>query len=551
MSKSEPLSPEEVECQTAIGAVLASRSPKKLVIAGPGAGKTTLFRRILESTPGDPDERLVLTFINNLVNDLREDLDGLAQVSTLHSFCLGALYRNAELRKPLSGNLRCLHGLASLIADDWEIITGSKAPQFVGEMRALAKDSSNIKFYLNRGNYYDAVDFDDSVYRAYEGFTSGRVMPSTYALVLIDEVQDFNPLEAGIIDNLSKNSPIIVAGDDDQALYSQLRGASWDYIRSLSRAGEYEVHKLPYCMRCPQVVVEAVGDILKKAQEIRRLEGRIDKPFKYFPLVKGEDSARYPRIANIMTSVQSKKANYMGRFIAQEIAAIPEVEVKEALEGRYPVALVIAAEPYRGQIIEHLVSVGFPIDIRPEPSSDIDRAAGLSILKKDRDSNLGWRIVLSVDNPPFLGASIAKSADSAQRLVDTLQADYRKRVLAEVDAYEPPAKEESERSEKSAPAVTLPPVRVTTFEGAKGLSAQHVFIAGLHDGELPRNPAAINDLEICKFVVGLTRTRKKCTLIHTRHFGTGWKSPSSFISWIRGERRADIMVDSAYWREKS
>ena len=83
--------------------------------------------------------------------------------------------------------------------------------------------------------------------------------------------------------------------------------------------------------------------------------------------------------------------------------------------------------------------------------------------------------------------------------------------MDEVDAYEPPEDTEAE-VEISLPA-DIPAVRVTSFEGAKGLSAQHVYIAGLHNGELPHDPASIKDLEICKFVVALSRTRKKCTLI--------------------------------------
>ena len=121
--------------------------------------------------------------------------------------------------------------------------------------------------------------------------------PRATTLVLIDEYQDFNALEAGVIDALAERSPILIAGDDDQALYSQLRDASWDHIRLLSKAGEYEVFKLPFCMRCPKVIVDAVNDVLTKAEELHRLEGRIEKPYKHFPPVKGADSAKYPKIA--------------------------------------------------------------------------------------------------------------------------------------------------------------------------------------------------------------------------------------------------------------
>lgn len=547
MAEVEPLTADEAELNAAIEAVLSSPSRKKLVIAGPGTGKTTLFKQMLELASGEPDRRIVLTFINNLKDDLADDLAGLAQVFTLHSFCLGLLHRDAALRGSLSPDFRCCPGLASLIAQDWKLIEGSEAPQFVGDMRSLAVEN-HIPFYLARGDYYDAVDFDDTVYRAYEGLASGRAVPGNYDLVLIDEYQDFNSMEAGFIDVLGESNPIMIAGDDDQALYSQLRDASWDHIRLLSRAGEYEVFELPFCMRCPKVVVDAVSDVLTKARELHRLEGRIAKPYKHFPPVKGADSAKYPKIANVKTSVQSKRANYMGRYIAQEIAKIPQDEAEAAARGGYPAALVIVAKPYRDQIISHLESVGVVVDIRRESGSDIDRETGLSILKEDRNSNLGWRITLGVDTPSFLRDAIVETAHGTKRLVDAIPSEYRERVLAEVDAYAPP--EVPEGDGETPAAVEVPPVRVTSFEGAKGLSAQHVFIAGLHDGELPHDPAGIKDLEICKFVVGLTRTRKKCTLIHTGSFAGDWKSPSSFISWIDDARLDFIKIDKAYWKRQ-
>ncbi len=88
---------------------------------------------------------------------------------------------------------------------------------------------------------------------------------------------------------------------------------------------------------------------------------------------------------------------------------------------------------------------------------------------------------------------------------------------------------------------------VTSFEGAKGLSAQHVFIAGLHNGDMPRDPNDIQDMEICRFLVGLTRTRKQCNLIHTGRFAGQRKLKSAFISWIHPDRFEVTNVNAQYW----
>jgi hypothetical protein len=538
--------PEETELEAAIARILESSSRKKLVIAGPGTGKTSLFKRILEAPGLYSDRALVLTFNRALKEDLEAKLNGLAMASTLHSYCLGLLRQHNALRGGLSLDFKCCPGLASLIEDDWKLINDGEAPKFVGEMRDL-REENHIPFYLERGAYYDAVDFDDAVYRVYEQLACGSTVCEQYNLVLVDEYQDFNRLEAAFIEILGRRSPLVVVGDDDQALYSQLRGSSWDYIRSLYGSSEYEKFELPFCMRCPKVVVEAVGDVTARARDLHKLGGRIQKPYKYFAPAKEADSEKYPKIVVVETTVQRKTCNYMGQYIAQEIARIPPDEIEAAIKDGYPSALVIVNKPYREQIVGYLENRGIPIDTRRVSPDKLDREQGLSILKEDPTSNLGWRIVLYVDAPPFAADAIIQSTDGGRPLVDILPEDFQSQVLAAVAAYEPPT-DESKDGQQHVDDGDLPLVKVTTFEGAKGLSAQHVFIVGLHDGELPHNPTTIQDLEICKFIVGLTRTRGTCSLIYTRHFGNNRMEPSTFISWIDSSRLERVRVNAGYWK---
>ena len=69
------------------------------MVAGPGAGKTFLFRESLSRLSGDRNRHLVLTFINNLKIDLERELGSLAQVFTFHGFCHSssfAIHHNSE-----------------------------------------------------------------------------------------------------------------------------------------------------------------------------------------------------------------------------------------------------------------------------------------------------------------------------------------------------------------------------------------------------------------------------------------------------------------------
>src|SRR5690242_15821923 len=77
-----------------VDAVMQSSARKKVVVAGPGTGKTHLFKQVLAGKT----DCLTLTFVNSLVEDLSLDLCGLSEVRTLHSFA------RSELAKILKGS---------------------------------------------------------------------------------------------------------------------------------------------------------------------------------------------------------------------------------------------------------------------------------------------------------------------------------------------------------------------------------------------------------------------------------------------------------------
>jgi superfamily I DNA/RNA helicase len=59
------------------------------------------------------------------------------------------------------------------------------------------------------------------------------------------------------------------------------------------------------------------------------------------------------------------------------------------------------------------------------------------------------------------------------------------------------------------------PIKVTTIQSSKGLSADVVFIANFDDRYFLRDGSTITDQDICNFLVALTRTKKKAFLIST------------------------------------
>lgn len=120
---------------------------------------------------GGEKDFLALTFINNLEDELKKELEGLAKVYTFHGYCLALLLKYSNLRYGLKKKFYYYPPLVKLVQRDWEIIKKNASPHFYRMMRDL-QDIKDLLFFIKRGNYYNATGYDDSVYRVYKSLES-------------------------------------------------------------------------------------------------------------------------------------------------------------------------------------------------------------------------------------------------------------------------------------------------------------------------------------------------------------------------------------------
>ncbi|MFA4996495.1 MAG: UvrD-helicase domain-containing protein [Patescibacteria group bacterium] len=522
--------------------VINSQSEKILIVAGPGAGKTTSFNKLLQNKGFSKERVLVLTFLVNLRNDLEKDLGEKSSVFTFHGYCHHLLRRFGILRGGLTDSFKYFPEIENIIQEDWKVIHADKTPDFLSNFRSnLVNEHS--KFYLERGNYYNSIGFDDSVFRVYHSLSKLQSSDLSYNLILVDEFQDFNQLEVDFVRSLSARGPIVIAGDDDQALYQKMRLADPKHIQFLYLDPNYEKLPLPYCTRCTEVIVEATKDFVRKCEEGQILKDRIPRDFDYCPPIKRVDSEQYPFIEFVKTSVQTPRANYFGKYIEHQIRCISDVDIRESREKGFLTALVISSNPFRRQIEDYLNSLNFDIQKNENEFESINRDVVLRNLREDPSSNLWWRLILFFDKPKEW-QNIIKSSTSGEALIDLISKDFQNAIMEEVKNIS-----EVESAERVAVSSDLskPLVKITTFEGAKGLSAAHVFIAGMQNGTLPRDSINPTPIEVKKFLVALTRTRKHCHILYSKTVGGRYSSPSIFLNWIADNRKRNIDVNKQYF----
>jgi UvrD/REP helicase N-terminal domain/UvrD-like helicase C-terminal domain len=529
--------------QKYIDAILQSKSSKKIVVAGPGTGKTFLFKEILK----DKKNSLTLTFVNSLVEDLSLELCGISDVKTLHGF-------GRSIMAKATGNARIFPKLPTVIKEDAAILLGEDI-DFDSLFQKMIDESGHIDFYKERKTFYAHYGFNDVIFAAVKYLDQNPSCVPKFDQVVINEFQDFNLLEVTLIELLAAKNPILIAGDDDQSLY-YFKHASPSHIRERHSNGDpYEAFNLPYWSRCTRVIVEAINDVIKAAIAKGFLKGRIDKPYLYFEDERKEaECKKYPKLVHVQCY-----AGQIPFFIDKAIAEIAE-ERREKFS-----ALIIAPTKARCRAIARgLRNKGFaniPY-VDQETATDPSILDGLLLLTEDVKCNLGWRIAAKF----YLAEEefkklLDETADTTKNIYDLLSDDLKTRVKGLLSTFKKVGKEQAigdtdsdgllrELSldphaiaqaklreiikgsvvTPSNPATRNIPIKITTIPSSKGLAENYVFIVDFDDRFFLEKGGICSDQKIYDFLVALTRARKKVFLI-----SCAGGSPT-FLSWIEKGR---------------
>ncbi len=554
-------------------AIMNSPSRKKLIIAGPGTGKTYIFKslfRKLKDASGE--EGLALTFIKNLVADLKIELAGLAKVSTFHAYCKSIVHSFKNEAFEYYPNI------LKVIEEDFDILELDKnSDENIERCFFGLKNDEVIKSTLKIGDYYNAAGHSDSVYRVIKYYETYPNRIRNYPLIVVDEYQDFNFLEISLVEVLSRKSPVLIVGDDDQALYA-FKQASPDYIRRLIHDSEYQRFELPYCSRCTRIIVDAVNKIVCIAKENGRLDGRVNKLFKYFPPDKEEDSKRHPHIINVNCTVERKNCHYIGKFIVKEISEIPASYIRESKRLKEPTALIIGPGQFLEGVRKELNEKFDYVAEKKREDDVINILDGYKSVVKNGKSRLGWRILLHCDPCTNINKIIRKAISEKRDIYDFISSKKyiskhqkisnivnkilcgndlnvveQKTIeatlclsLEEIESKLQNYKEEAKtQKEILGKEVDTPYILCTSFEGSKGLAAQYVFIVGVNENHFPQKTPPSNR-DIYRLIVALARTRKRCYMISCNIFGGERLSPSIFKKWLKDELSKEIYIDKNF-----
>ena len=167
-------------------------------------------------------------------------------------------------------------------------------------------------------------------------------------------------------------------------------------------------------------------------------------------------------------------------------------------------------------------------EIKKSDKLVVDCVHGYERLTRNPVSRLGWRIILHCFSPDKIPEVVKNYVVAGRDFIPALPADFRRKHLSTAALIGRLAQNEdlsaqderkvlmaaghsmreiqkllgtAEEPEQSRDP-SLPHIVCTTLLGAKGLAAPHVFMVGMNNGHLPRNPRAVTDDEIRQLTSG-------------------------------------------------
>jgi DNA helicase-2/ATP-dependent DNA helicase PcrA len=316
-----------------------------LVIAGPGSGKTrvlTLRIAHLVQSGIAPWEILALTFTNKAAKEMKERISKVAGdkanqiwAGTFHSIFARVLRAEAtKIGFPSDFSIYDPTDVKSAIT---EIVKGqgfdtktyvandiyrkismaknnlvSPKDYAIDGERILEDKQANMPYvykiydlYMKKLQRSGAMDFDDLLYQMHRLLKENpenvlEKYRKKFKYVLVDEFQDTNSLQSGIIQMLVRypGSPenICVVGDDAQSIYA-FRGATIQNILDFEKDyPNLTVYKLEQNYRSTSYIVQAANDVIAhNSRQIRKkifTEKGEGEPIRIIRAVTDNEEAR-------------------------------------------------------------------------------------------------------------------------------------------------------------------------------------------------------------------------------------------------------------------
>ena len=583
-----------------------------LVLAGAGTGKTTTIIgrcNYLLSNGVPEDSILLITFTRRAASEIRSRLNSQARrrtrvnATTFHSWAMNLIRRNPKVFQMDSPTLIDRDDMLTLFRRfrrDQKQKNPPKASELTDfhslkiNIRGTAEHAaelkriliSEIEIYESASNYYrnykksrNYIDYDDILECLADRLKQQALAAAVgerFAHIMIDEMQDTNPLQYDIVDALAPHTNLFCVGDDAQSIYG-FRGADFESIHAFKqRYPDANVLKLRENFRSTQEILDMSNWLLRQSplnydKELVAAKGSGAMPILCDAEDRWDEADFVAHKILESFAVEDRWANNM--VLTRTGFGARAVESK-FLELKIPYILIGGQSLFGARHVKDVMSLlriytnrydelawmrylqlwrglGEVTADQIFKSVALDKNGAFSEKKSELRSviqgasandDFGWtgpllKVLETANTPADLVDSAYSSLESILSTIfqndhwDARKRDFeyvrelatKHRTMAGfVDEYllNPVFERDKERADGTDK------VRIITVHSAKGLEASRCFVIDVAPGEFPRTGSNDKEVEEERRVLYVALTRAANELYITRST-RGWSQPKS------------------------
>lgn len=560
-----------------------------LILAGAGSGKTRVLTyrivNLLLQGEATQEQILAVTFTNKAASEMRNRITTMLRdlqipisynlwINTFHALCVKILKEHIHFlgfQSPFtiydsSDQQSLIKKCLKKLNIDEKIYPAKNFRFLIGEAKSLTKDPLKVREWLEDNAYEDivvevydqykkeceknnALDFGDLLLKTYELFLSQPEVLAKYQnqfkFILIDEYQDTNAIQYGLIKLLAhKSQSICAVGDEDQSIYSW-RGSDIQNILNFEKDfPRCKTVKLEENFRSSENIVEAASHVIsnntnRNEKHIFSTKGK-GEHISLMSNLNEFQEARYLAQA-IQYRHNNKHTNYEDVAVFYRTHAQSRVLEEQLRLARVPYQIIGGIKFYERKEIKDLLCY---LRLCNNPADDVAlkrvinspvRGIGKTTVEKIEniatDNNISMmKAIQKILNEKLLGAgplkkidaffflmqSLIQSASSSSVLVlllDTIDATQYEEVLRKDPNPEAKVRldnirefkqsvENFEQQNTEDPTLenflestallsdtdqleTSDQISLMTIHSAKGLEYKEVFLVGCEEGLLP------------------------------------------------------------------
>lgn len=383
-----------------------------MVLAGAGCGKTKtiIARAVYLISQGVPAERIqILSFTRKSASEIyervritvgEETVKGL-HTSTFHTWCLSIIRANAKLfgkdnflildRDDQLQIFRLYRGkhakgtfpTAEQIEELYSFTRNTKSslsktfeqmlPEFINQKENVVEIMKSYEQKKQENQYIDYDDILDLVSAAINQYPEiAEYVGKQYDYILVDEMQDTNPLQWTLLAPLSNYSTLFCVGDDAQSIYG-FRGADFRNVHSFKeRIPDSEILKLEDNYRSTQEILDLSNWLLSKS------------PLDYKKQLKAvRGKGKLPQLHDFDNEWEE------GRFIVEQIEKTKN-EGKKYSDNLVLVRGSAAARPIETALIQKGIPYKFTGGMKIMESAHVKDVLSLLRVAVNNKDEIGW-----------------------------------------------------------------------------------------------------------------------------------------------------------------